>query len=234
MPALFFNARSPSDKFPNYFETNNAETNALIQTKVTQAISSILKRIDIPFILDTNTGVVKRHGFFVALEEEIHKVDKNAKVYVSGGVIRSLLGYIYRKIHAEHLKRGEQGQTAIQVLDRLIQGTARKKHESEVSGESSSDDEMSDSAQSDNIAVPSLSALGIGSDLDILIDFSEDVDAKTKREILTQATDFINSMETHMELRDASNIFKKTIVPVGDVKEYQAQIERATEQAGVI
>ena len=64
--------------------------------------------------------------------------------------------------------------------------------------------------------------LGIGSDLDILYElkgtFANDEHLKSKLQQV--ATDFINSAETYFKLRDSQDSFKHSLVPIGDVKEY--------------
>lgn len=219
-------------KFPNYFDTGDLQRNQVIQEKVYQAITSIIKRLKIPYV-DPKTGKMALVGFFDELATKVQARDPSAKVYISGGVVRSLLGYIYRKIHAEHIKRGDQHVTTEQILDRLIEGTPRRKHPKEVQGESSSDDEGADNANLPKIPVSPLSALGIGSDLDILIEFSHELDEVKKQEILGIATDFTNLAAKKIGLENASaSTLKNSIVPTGDVNEYQTQIQESSSQGG--
>lgn len=89
-------------KFPNHFDTGDLQRNQVIQEKVYQAITSIIKRLKIPYV-DPKTGKMALAGFFDELATQVQARDPSAKVYISGGVVRSLLGYIYRKMHAEHI-----------------------------------------------------------------------------------------------------------------------------------
>jgi hypothetical protein len=137
---------------------------------------------------------------------------------------------VYRKIHAEQTKRvANRRLSPEQVLDRLIEGTPRRKQEKELPGESSSDDESQESAP--DVQVPTLSVLGIGSDLHILIEFSKEF--ARKNEVLQGTTDFINSAENHFSRRDTEgSSLRKSLLPAADVKEYQTQIEGASSQGG--
>src|SRR4051794_36430989 len=90
--------------FENYFKEmvqDNGDTTHL-EHKVEEALHSVLKRLQVPYVGEN--GEIQMHGFFEEVEKKIHKKDPEAKVYAAGGVVRSLLGYIYKKVYSAKQK----------------------------------------------------------------------------------------------------------------------------------
>src|SRR5688500_10600394 len=84
--------------FENYFKemvSPNGDTRPA-EAKIEKAMHSIVSRIQLPYVGED--GHMKTDGFFEKVEKKIHEKDPQAKAYVAGGVVRSLLGYIYKKI----------------------------------------------------------------------------------------------------------------------------------------
>jgi hypothetical protein len=88
-------------------------------------------------------------------------------------------------------------------------------------------------SQSQTKPLPALRALGINSDLDILIDFPEGFTGD-KQKVLWNLKDFINSAEFHLGLRNNKGEIKKSIVPIGDVKDYEKQLGLKSQRSAVV
>jgi hypothetical protein len=203
---LSFNTLSFANReeFPNYFRD-------VPKQRVEEALFAILRGLQIPHVDGNNpdgTPKIVNDGFFSKLEKKVKDQDPDAKVYIAGGVVRSLLGYIYKKMY-NGMHRTPLEEPAV-ILDRIISQQNRKGTKKEIL---------------------SLSALGVGSDLDILIEPS-DKGQTPKEEIKRTVTDFINSAEKQAGLEHVKTKFKYAVVPIGDVKDYHDQIKRTTAQGG--
>ena len=238
-PAVASNTASASDQadfapavFPNYFGFI-PENEAL--ALMNKSIASVLSRLQIPYIdpaQPTNADGsprIKKDVFFITLEGIIKRVDPGAKVYISGGVVRSILGYVYKKLYHEHQRALVEAVNMSDVdmkalvqntFDRIIDGRSRKEEPIMLH------DSYSQLPAKD---IDMLTALGIGNDLDILVKFSNNFTGN-KKAIMDEATDFINSAEHALGLRDDTSSLKKSIVPIGDVKDYDTQV--GTDRSG--
>ncbi len=210
--------KSISD-FPNYFSELAQEHSVdplYVQHKIEQALHSILKRLKSPYVDGQDSQgnpLVKTDGFFEQLLKKAEKHHPGVEVYVSGGVVRSLLGYLYQKVHRAHVKSPLKSSAQITeaVLDRIIL--------------------HSEPEQLQCKGIQCLEALGIGSDLDLLLHSPEhEVSEALQKEVV----DFINSTETAANLREVQSSLKRAVVPVGDVKDYQRQMTRTTRQGGSV
>ncbi len=209
----------PTAEFPNFFHTNDPVKAARIQAKVTEAMASVLRRLDLPYVL--KTGQISRNGFFEELEKKIRALDPDAKVYISGGVVRSILGYIYKKIYNEHQRQSTEDTTE-NVLNRIIQGASRKPILDALFEIFPVDQDL-----------PKLSALGIGSDLDVSVDFSGGCTPDKREEIKQITKQFIESATDQlMPQADKTSVLTRSVLPVGDVVERKAQLERSMGQGG--
>lgn len=193
--------------FPNYFqELVQNEDTTRVEHKIEQALRSVIERLHIPYV--DKDGIIRNQGFFAKIEHMVREKDPEAKVYAAGGVVRSLLGYIYKKIYTAKQKNPNISTAA--VLDKIIAGKTNANQPKEIL---------------------SLKALGIGSDLDILIELS--AQGQQQQEAIKQeVTDFINSVEKKAGLIETKTKLKYAVVPIGDVKDYCDQITRATAQGG--
>ncbi len=89
--------------FENYFlELVQDDNTEVAEDQIEQALASILRLIDIPYVGED--GSLQRKGFFRTFEAKSSMIDPEAKIYISGGVVRSMLGYIYKKVGAEVAK----------------------------------------------------------------------------------------------------------------------------------
>ncbi|HEV2524488.1 MAG TPA: ankyrin repeat domain-containing protein, partial [Gammaproteobacteria bacterium] len=105
-------------EFPNYFEimlksVPEGERDAFvkkIQKLIEQNISTIVKRLKLYYVYkkdESDPGELSTADYFNelvksmehALKESPAKDDYNLEVYLSGGVVRTLLGYVYRQLH---------------------------------------------------------------------------------------------------------------------------------------
>ncbi len=86
--------KAASRAFPNYFYFMN-KNEGRAKKYMEYAFSLILKRLSIPH--EENEKIVY-NGFFNKIQEKANAV--GATAYISGGVVRSILGYGVR-VHAE-------------------------------------------------------------------------------------------------------------------------------------
>jgi hypothetical protein len=80
-----------------------------------------------------------------------------------------------------------------------------------------------------NAGIPAYEVRGIGSDFDLLLYKFDPAKSKTLRELVEKLT---NSSESKFDMRYAKSTYKRAFFTVGDIKEYEAQIKRATAQGG--
>lgn len=182
-------------EFPNYFAELPPD---VAKAKIDRALDSLLRRILVPYVDDA--GQLQKEGFFLKLNEKISQASPNSQAYISGGVVRNLLDYIYTKIHSARQK--DPHANVGMVLDRIAQ---RDKD------------------------VPMLKILGIGSDVDILIDSPPNhssVEAKDK------ATSLINSALARVQGDGNPSRLHSLLAPFGDVNDYHQQIQRSVSQGG--
>ncbi len=86
-----------------------------------------------------------------------------------------------------------------------------------------------DSFANQNTPIQSHHVRGLGSDWDILIRSYDGHEFEYLKDIIIKIT---NSSEEHLEIQDDSFLFKRSIVTIGDVKNYDEQIKRASAQGG--
>lgn len=186
-----------SEEFPNFFSCLNVlEAKELLK----DSVQSILSRSQIPHIWQ---NTLSTEDFFNKINQITKKHSSETTVYISGGVVRSLLGYIYQKLYKTYLedknslkiKNYDEIWVRQTFLEKIIQS---QKH------------------------LSLLNVFGIGSDFDLLIDSSDS--EENQQVIQNQLKDFINSAETFFGLKDNMFELKKSIVPIADVKKYESQL----------
>lgn len=76
--------------------------------------------------------------------------------------------------------------------------------------------------------------LGVGSDLDILYELKGNLsnDNALNTKLCKVATTFINGAQTHFKLKDTQASLQQSLIPIGDVNDYQKQISRVLQQGG--
>lgn len=219
---ILYPTLSYSNDFPNYFKelvlptqehvqkTSNADnkihqkpqvSTQHAQDLIEKAMHSILKRLQIPY---ADGDKIKNHDFFEKLEQKARQNDPNATVLIAGGVVRSLLGYIYSEVYKEKTVNPHKSTEQI-----LLEIAASKSE------------------------IPSLEVLGSGSDLDLLmITHKEDEKTWTTSNTKQALLNFVNSVESKSNLRHIKSKLKYSIVPIGDIKNYDKQLERTQAQGG--
>ncbi len=203
-------------EFPNYFEyLDSAERLRLVE----QSFSSILSGLQVPHHAETSDAL-DYDDFFKKIVALVHRQDATAKVYIAGGMVRSLLGYDYKKLYRS--------------VDRAIVKAYEDKEEAEPTGTvvKSTLQRLSDGQRTKRRHF--LKTLGVSSDFDILIDFSDTVAENVKGSIIKLVTNFINSAESFLGLTKDKSKIKKSVVPVGDVKDYQKQLGFKGDRSAVL
>lgn len=199
--------------FPNYFAfLSDDEASSYVE----QSFTSILQRLKIPHV-DPDSNIFTDEQFMEKLNKYTQRLAPGAKIYISGGVVRSLLGYMYKKVYNAH----QRFLFELNALpsDEQMKGVVCSTFEKIIKGQSW----KHCYGQDEKRMLPALRALGINSDLDVLIDFPEDFEGD-KEKVLSDLTVFINSAECHLGLRNNKGEIKKSIVPIGDVKDYEEQL----------
>lgn len=85
---------------PNIFYTNSSQEEKRLQTLLSSFILKTLNKTDV--LHACPDGKTSMSDFFLKIRQEIEKNNPNATLYVSGGVVRALLGYTYARLYAEH------------------------------------------------------------------------------------------------------------------------------------
>ncbi|MBP9752952.1 MAG: hypothetical protein KBD31_04005 [Proteobacteria bacterium] len=242
--------------FPNYFKIldESLKKRSLTQeeidkkltegslsiTAINKAIRSILQRIEIPYV-DAKGGIQKK-GFFKEIEAIAKRYDQNAKVYVYGGGVRSLLSYIYAKLYKasknEAIERGrsltEEEQINVirrtfvkitaGILDESYETYQKDRLEGKFNEESFNEAFFKD--------IQSTSVLGVGSDLDICFELPEDKQIKNAS-LKNELENFINSARRLMNKKfDETKTLENSFLPNADVKEYREQLKESTDEGG--
>lgn len=185
-------------RFPNLFQTLPADTR---QEMVEEGLDRILNHLLVPHY-DHDAQRILFDGFFHKIVTTVKKEDPNARVYIAGGMIRSLLSHTYMKLYKglekELISAQREGRAPLSA------GVVASKIFEDLKG----------------IKKKSfLRSLGVSSDFDILIDFG-DIANDLKEQIIHKTTRFINSAENVLGLRYQTGPVKKAIVPFGDVMDY--------------
>jgi hypothetical protein len=179
--------------YPNYFEelivANKADQ---AEELVESAMLSILQRIQIPYL--NEHGQLESSEFFQTMEKHVEALAPGTKLYISGGVTRSLLGSLYQKLYDARQKDPNVKVEA--VLNKIAH--SKKTY-------------------------PATKYFGSGSDLDILFVTPASHHGKTD-DLAENIKSFINSAETKAGLTHFKSRLKKSIVAIGDIKPYDSQI----------
>ena len=188
--------------FPNLFFAESKEAQEKLISNLESAIANILPKIRIPYLSKDKT--FKFTGFFDEIEALIRKQDPQAVVYLGGGSIRSILSFIYKELYEAY----NNDQDPQLLLSQICQGTANF------------------SVQREDGTISSLDVLGVESDIDIYVQFSDR--CFTQQEALNNAKKFINEgLQTLSE-----SPYKALLCPLADIKEYKPQLQRASSNGG--
>lgn len=213
-----------SREFPNFLgegvDFNNPKSVGQRINLIEKNLQTLLNRIQLPHI---EHNELKSDLFFnhfyshlqnMLPEAEPGKQQHELRLYISGGVVRTMLAFIYKYVYEQKRLCSDKvsnkdafkaGCTTEFILEKMHKESSDK--------------------------LTAAFVLGVGSDLDILYTLTPN-DKNIEEKIEKGAFDFINSAETYFNLRNFNNPIKKSLVPVGDVKEYTKQISRTLEQGG--
>ncbi|MBX9804355.1 MAG: hypothetical protein K2Y18_01230 [Alphaproteobacteria bacterium] len=207
--------------FPNYFEFLDEKSREQI---LGQSLKSILDRLEVPHKGDHEAKDLETKHFFKNLNKFVQdrvseaQPDCTANVYVAAGMVRSLLGYVYKKLYHAHIKALEKTQGSPLSEEQLREVVV----------------ERLDQIIKDGRFVNFIKALGVSSDFDIVIDFPEQMDEVQKDKVINATRDYINAAERHLGLQKDTSVIKKSVVPVADVKEYAKQFGLSAERSAVV
>lgn len=209
-------------EFPNFLQEGvDLQQPAEIDKRmrlIDKNIQALLNRVQLPHM---QNGQIASDQFFNHLLDYIHtllpkndsQIQPKLTLYISGGVVRTLLAFIYKYIYEQknqcYLKNTKTHWPDTCSTEYLL----NKLHKESMS------------------KLMGTFVLGVGSDLDMLFTLSPK-DENLEKEIKEKATKFINSAEDYFNLGYYHNPIKKSFVPVGDVKEYESQIGRSLAQGG--
>ncbi|MDP2193067.1 MAG: hypothetical protein Q8K36_00865, partial [Alphaproteobacteria bacterium] len=231
-------------------ESDNLTNKSLAQTSLNKAIHSILKRISIPYKVD---GLLHTEGFFQKLSEIAAK--HNARIYVYGGVARSLLSYIYAEIykkdrqktmeHDRKLTDDELLYVIKSTLVEIIAGVDRKKYDQYYKNRPQYDPKKPEAISEEaaqqllpqldlafNKQLKSAFVLGVGSDLDI--GYIANDDPRKELPLLEKDLNtFIHSARNNLIVTSKDEeIFIASFMPNADIKHLNKQREISVNQGG--
>lgn len=160
-----------SEEFENHFlEMVKEKDTKEVEYKVSMAIASIIQRLELPYLDEAQ--MMQTQGLFDHLVKIVKKGDPSAQIYIAGGVVRSLLGYIYKKIYL--VKSKNPKITTLEILNQII---LSKK------------------------SIPGIAALGVGSDFDILIESSSPLPKTELMDFINSAENWANLRDVKSKLK---------------------------------
>ena len=170
----------------------------LIQGKIDAVLGSWFSRAELA-IWDQQIKGFKKVRYFVEADRLAKSIDPAARVLPSAGVVRAAIGRIYQRLN-------RSWETDRERFDPVT---------------------LLDAMAAEKGAIAMADIRGSGSDLDVLVDGTENPKVN---EAITKMT---NSSETSSGLRDSKAAFKRMIFSIGDTHFYDEQIGRATAQGGL-
>lgn len=207
--AQYFDART---EFPVLFfdAEERSKIENLSEAKVSEkvqlmekAVGSILNRMTMPIV--DSAGEIQSVRLIPYINEyALEKSAGDLKLHAAGGVVRSTIAYVYAEMYKEWLNQKDTFNPGF-----FLAQMASEKGD-----------------------IPSLNVRGIGSDFDILYEIKNGKPAANYSKIVEDILNIINSTETKLNLFDYKDDLKKTLLTVGDLKEINQQIKRATSQGG--
>ena len=105
-------------EFPNYFKEEGHS-----REEMKAALNGALDSITTLGVIYTENGHPKNKGFFEALRKKVSKIDPGGQAFISGGVVRSLLGYLYQEIYKG--KQAHPEKTTWELLQEMISNTEK-------------------------------------------------------------------------------------------------------------
>lgn len=227
-PQHFFKRKQ---EFPNHFAQDIDPDNVLdCENRInllSECLDHIVCRLKIPYQRD---GKIYHEGFFEQLSSTVKKnYGEGVQLYIGGGVVRSLLAYLYRHVHTKKLYTFPVLSTE-EILIRLLKNVDKRYHPAEVLGVGSDLDiyyifqTMNDRSVSDLSPV-----VGFNSVLKIHHSEKETKSATFLESFLKES---VNAIEKAFHLSDYMDSLKKSFIPICDVKPYHTHLQSVMCQGG--
>lgn len=199
-------------EFPNYFlpaqyrrsnQTPPEEVLQKTQELLEKAVGSIHNRMVVNLFIPGKSAPEKVH-LFSYLQNEVEKIDSQAKIYTSGGFLRSVLGYLYKEMY----KQAQLNPDILFDPSKFLLSVAQDK--SEIMAEQ---------------------IRGVGSDLDMLIDQTTKKQ-EIKNKLLEIINEGFNRFSDKGKVDNSKLSLYRAIFLQGDVKDYQSQTNRSSSEGG--
>ncbi len=256
-------------EFPNYFkimlaneknDQKRVELTKKIEKLIEQNIQAVVKRLKLYYV---DNGKLEHSDYFNKLVEKMHealgenlqsinetlgpgevKYDYELKVNLSGGVVRTLLAYVYKQLHI-----------AMQNIIKEEIGKKNEKENNDTNPFSPSLDTREnflknitktpefwlEKLRHEQQKMKGFYVLGVGSDIDILYRLepkagthaiSDEQLKELQDKIKNTADDFLNSANGLLNLDFLSEDFRSSLLPPADVNNYNEQITESMRQGG--
>lgn len=185
---------------------------------INKSFPLILKKLQIPHVKLAGKDVPSNGKIvFEGLFDDIQKIadEVGATAYMSGGMVRAILGYIYQELYHSYEKNAK-------TWGKLDRFSSQEDFFRPFVSEWIKEHEHLDPTD----------VLGVGSDFDILIDFPKDTNANTKDTIIKKIEKLINSASIKLGLQNSKSRIKEAFLPYADVNAYHAQTNSTVSQGG--
>ena len=95
---VIFSSNAFAENFPNYFqELVNGEDTSHAEALIESAMHTMIRQVQIPYV-GSDQKLNSSH-FFKQMESNFQELSQGSNLYISGGVVRSLLGSIYKEVY---------------------------------------------------------------------------------------------------------------------------------------
>jgi hypothetical protein len=167
------------------------------------------------------------------LDTELRK-KLEATIYIGGGVVRSIIGHVYRELYLKRYLQTELKKRK-KILNKLLKKSEddENKHTKMADIINGAEFQLLQNCWQTGI-LSATEVLGVGSDFDLYYTLSNTLGEiqLEKKTIEEKLTTFVNSAETSSGLRHYKSKLKHSLVPVADIKDYNTQLKRTLEQGG--
>ncbi len=155
--------------YPNLFFSETDEEKQITIALLEKTVATVISKLEIPY-LDENQNI-QFTNFLEKIEKIVHLKDPQSKVYLGGGSIRSILSYVYGQLLLVHQAGGDPREALTGFANQSKQFPGQKSRE----------------------LLSIMDVLGVGSDLDIYIQFSNTLSDSSKSDIIQNVRSFMNS-----------------------------------------
>jgi hypothetical protein len=215
-------------EFPNYFEimletVPERERGIFvkkIQKLIEQNISAIIKRLKLYYVNDQ--GKLSTADYFNELVKSMERVlkespakdDYNLEVYLSGGVVRTLLGYVYKQLHI-NIQEILENETELTHLSMTNQKDFFK-------NVTKTPEFWLQKLKTEKSILQHSYVLGVGSDMDILYKLNQRMPKNESKLNETQLQDLHQEVDTQSTLNKAKlEAFRQAIETTRKLDEKQ-------------